>query len=159
MTERAIKKEHMPKVNFELYSQFRKNFPLICTDGVILHNEKVLLIKRSIKPFQGYWTIPGGHIDYGESSQEALIREIKEETNIDVEIIRLIKLYDDPKRDPWGHIISIAYLCNPLNIDAEFIENEEVESICWNDINKLPENIGFDHRIMINDAIRIRGEN
>ena len=148
----------MPKVNFELYSQLRENFPLICTDGVILNKGKVLLVKRSIKPFKGFWTIPGGHIDFGETSQESLIREIKEETNIDVEIVKLIKIYDNPKRDPWGHIISIAYLCKPLSSDAIFIENEEVESLYWCDINKLPENIGFDHRTMINDAIQMKDE-
>jgi len=41
----------MPKVNFELYSQFRENFPLICSDGVVLNKGKVLLVKRNIKPF------------------------------------------------------------------------------------------------------------
>lgn len=146
----------MPKVDFELYSQFRENFPLICADGVVLNKDKVLLIKRKIKPFKGFWTIPGGHIDFGETSQESLIREIKEETNIDVEVEQLIKIYDNPKRDPWGHIISIAYLCKPINANTVFEENEEVESLYWCSINALPENIGFDHRIMINDAIRMK---
>ena len=145
----------MPKVDIELYSQFRENFPLICSDGVILNNGKVLLIKRKIKPFKGFWTIPGGHIDFGETSQESLIREIKEETNIDVEVVNLIKIYDNPKRDPWGHIISITYLCKPINTNSIFKENEEVQSLYWCDIDKLPKNIGFDHRIMINDGIRM----
>lgn len=148
----------MPKVNFELYSQLRENFPLICSDGVVLNKGKVLLIKRSIKPYKGFWTIPGGHIDFGETSQDSLIREIKEETNIDVEIVGLIKIYDDPKRDPWGHIISIAYLCEPIDTNTIFIENEEVESLYWCDINELPENIGFDHRLMIDDGIRMKDE-
>lgn len=145
----------MPKVNIELYSQFRENFPLVCSDGVVINKDKVLLVKRSIKPFKGSWTLPGGHIDFGETSQETVIREIKEETNIDVEVVKLIKLYDNPKRDPWGHIISIAYLCVPVHTNSTFIKNEEVEELYWCDINKLPENIGFDHRIIINDAIEI----
>jgi len=140
----------------DVYRQLRENFPLICSDGVILNKGKVLLIKRKIKPFKGFWTIPGGHIDFGETSRESVIREIKEETNIDVEVVNLIKIYDNPKRDPWGHIISIAYLCEPVNTNSLFIENEEVESLYWCDINKLPDNIGFDHRIMINDAIKMK---
>jgi len=146
----------MPKVNLELYTQFRENFPLICSDGVILNEGKVLLTKRKIKPFIGYWTIPGGHIDFGESSQDSLIREIKEETNIDVKVVKLIKIYDNPKRDPWGHIISIAYLCEPVNTVATFKENDEVESLYWCDINELPDNIGFDHRTIIEDGIRMK---
>jgi len=71
-------------------------------------------------------------------------------------VVNLIKIYDNPKRDPWGHIISIAYLCEPVNTNSLFIENEEVESLYWCDINKLPDNIGFDHRIMINDAIKMK---
>jgi len=74
---------------------------------------------------------------------------------MDVKIINLIKIYDDPKRDPWGHIISIAYLCEFVNTNSTFIKNEEVESLYWCDINNLPENIGFDHRIIIEDAIRM----
>ncbi len=52
--------------------------------GYVFHNDRVLLLKRANPPFQGYWSAPGGKMDYGESPQECCIREIHEETGIDI---------------------------------------------------------------------------
>jgi 8-oxo-dGTP diphosphatase len=58
--------------------------------------------------------LPGGFVDVGETVENACIREAKEETNINVRILNLIGVFSDPKRDPRGHNITIAFLCEPL---------------------------------------------
>ena len=71
--------------------------PILTTDGVILKNRKILLVKRQIPPFIGYWVIPGGHVNYGERVEEALKRELKEELGIPVKIKKLFGVYSDPE--------------------------------------------------------------
>jgi len=99
--------------------------PLVAVDAVILMNNKqgLVLIRRKNPPFQGELALPGGFVDVGESVEQACIREAKEETNIDVRIIKLIGVFSEPKRDPRGHNISIAFLCEP------FTENEKPKAL------------------------------
>ena len=67
----------------------------------------IVLIKRKNPPYG--WAIPGGFVDYGENLEEAAIREAKEETNLDVRLIKQFHTYSDPKRDPRHHSISTVY--------------------------------------------------
>src|SRR5215217_1289300 len=117
----------MPNVPFDIYKVLRDNFPLVCTDGVVIQDRKVLLINRKIEPFKGCWTIPGGHVDYGESLEDAVRREVLEETGIDAKIYGLVDIFSDPKRDPWGHIISIVYLLIPEQKTVKLTEYDVTE--------------------------------
>lgn len=86
--------------------------PSITIDAIILNDEgEVLLIKRKNEPFKDMWALPGGFVEYGEKVEEATIREVKEETGLEVEILKLFNVYSDPRRDPRGHTISIVYFC------------------------------------------------
>ena len=89
--------------------------PLVAVDAVIKYLENsIVLIRRKHPPFRGDLALPGGFVNVGESVEEACIREAYEETNINVNIIKLIGVFSDPIRDPRGHNISIAFLCEPL---------------------------------------------
>ena len=90
--------------------------PLLTVDAVILVNNKsaLVLIRRKNPPFQGELALPGGFVDVGETVESACIREAKEETNIDINIIKLIGVFSNPKRDPRGHNVTIGFLCEPL---------------------------------------------
>ena len=90
--------------------------PLVAVDAVILFNNKqdLVLIRRRNPPFQGELALPGGFVDVGESVEHACIREAREETNIKVKIVKLIGVFSEPNRDPRGHNISVAFLCEPL---------------------------------------------
>lgn len=90
----------------------KRKKPSVTIDAIIL-NEKseVLLIKRRNEPFKGFWALPGGFVDYGEIVEEAVLREVEEETGLLVEIIKLHNVYSHPERDPRGHTISIVYHC------------------------------------------------
>lgn len=142
----------MPFVEFETYKILRDNFPLICADAVVVHEKQILLVVRTVEPFNGYWTIPGGHIDIGEKPEETAIRETFEESGIQTKLIGFVDLFADSKRDPWGHIISIAHLLEATDIPDSHKINSEVSKINWFNFSDLPSNIGFDHRIMIERA-------
>jgi 8-oxo-dGTP diphosphatase len=135
-----------------VFSKIRKLVPILTIDGIIFLDDKVLLVKRSIKPYSGYWCVPGGRVEFGETVEEAVHREVKEETGLDVEIERMVGIYSDPKRDPRGHTITIAYLLKALGGELRH-DKKEASSIKY--FRVLPKNIGFDHRKIITDAGRV----
>lgn len=88
--------------------------PLVGVGGVVVHQNRVLLVQRGTEPLKGRWTIPGGLIDVGESLREAVIREVREETGLDVEPVELIELLDRIHRDGDRvryHYVIADYLC------------------------------------------------
>jgi len=124
----------------------------VSVDAVIIHRGKIVLTKRSIKPYEGYFVFPGGFMEPGETSKEACIREAKEECGLDVKITKLIGVFDDPKRDPRGHTLSVAYLCESVGgkLKSEKTENSEVKLFSPKEIKKIK--LGFDHKHILEEA-------
>ena len=81
--------------------------PVPTVDIVIEMEGGIILIKRKNPPYG--WALPGGFVDYGERLEDAAVREAKEETSLDIEIISMIGAYSDPARDPRQHTISIVF--------------------------------------------------
>jgi len=83
--------------------------PLPTVDIIIeIETKGIVLIKRKNPPYG--WALPGGFVDYGESLEEAAIREAKEETDLDVKLNKQLHTYSNPKRDPRHHSISTVYI-------------------------------------------------
>jgi len=76
--------------------------PLLAADAVILCGGRIVLIRRSNPPFQGCYALPGGFVEVGETVEAAAVREAREETGLDVELLGLVGIYSDPARDPRG---------------------------------------------------------
>jgi 8-oxo-dGTP diphosphatase len=124
--------------------------PVLTTDIIIYNNKKeILLTRRGIYPFRGYWVLPGGHVDSGELVKKTAVREVKEETGLKVKLVNSLGIYDDPEGDPRHHTVSVVYLAKILS--GELRINKEVLEFGWFSLNKLPKKIGFNHRQMIND--------
>ena len=122
-------------------------------DGV-----SVLLITRKYKPFQNYWALPGGLVNDDESLEEAVKRELKEETGIDVGYLEQLYSFGKPDRDPRNRVVSVAYygLVRPkgLHISAQ----TDAKDVAWFNIKKLPR-LAFDHKQIVEVAIkRLRGK-
>ena len=100
--------------------------PLLTTDAIILDgNNDVVLIKRKNEPYKNHWAIPGGFVEIGETVEESCIREAKEETNLDVEIISLIGVYSRPNRDPSdAKEVKKVNISNIKDIDLAFDHDE-----------------------------------
>ena len=81
----------------------------ISIDAVIVKGEKILLIQRGVEPNKGYWGTPGGYVDWDESSEDAVKREVQEETGLEVTNTTLIGVYSSPDRHP-KQVINIVYL-------------------------------------------------
>ena len=121
--------------------------PFAC-DMVLIENGKILLIKRAREPFRGEWATPGGRIDDGETAEQCAKREMKEETGLDIEIIKLTGLYSDPNRDPRG-IIAAAYLVKRTG--GEIKAGDDAAEAQWFDLDNLPP-LAADHKKIVEDA-------
>jgi len=130
----------------------RKN-PMLTVDGVIVKDKKILLIKRKNEPFRGRWALPGGFVEYGETVEMAVMREVAEETGLDVEIKHLVGVYSDPERDPRGHTVSVVYLLLPKD-EKEPAGGDDASDAKFFDMNELPP-LAFDHDKIIKDAMHI----
>jgi ADP-ribose pyrophosphatase YjhB (NUDIX family) len=111
----------------------------------------IVLIKRKNEPLG--WALPGGFVDYGESLEEAAIREANEETGLRVHLIRQFHTYSDPKRDPRFHSISTIYIARAQGIPEGGDDAGEAGIF---DQDNLPEEIAFDHRKIIEDYFEER---
>ena len=123
-----------------------KKIPVLTVDAVIMYNEGIVLIKRKIPPFKGMYAIPGGHVEYGEKTEKAVIREVKEETGLNFKIKGIVGVYSDPKRDPRGHYVSIAYYGNGK---GKLKPGDDAKEVCV--VFKIPSKLAFDHKKMLKD--------
>ena len=121
------------------------------TDAIILKNNKILLIKRGNNPSKGMWALPGGYVDFNESVEKACMREVKEETGLNVKKLRLLGVYSDPKRDP-GQTVTITYIANATGTPSA---SDDATDVKWFSINKLPK-LAFDHAQMVKDYKKLR---
>ncbi len=130
-----------------------RRLPRVTVDAIIVDQGSVLLIKRRREPFEGKWALPGGFVEYGETTEEAVKRETAEETGLRVQVERLVGVYSDPDRDPRGHSITVAYLCNVVG--GEEKAGDDAREVRWYQVEKLPD-LAFDHRRIIEDALDMR---
>lgn len=106
----------------------------------------IVLIERRNPPYG--WALPGGFVDYGESLEEAAIREAKEETSLDVKLVGQLGAYSDPKRDPRGHHISVVFIAEAK---GEPIARDDAEKIGVFTREEIPQNLAFDHSKILQD--------
>lgn len=127
--------------------------PLLAVDGLLMYEGKLVAVKRRYFPHQGLFSLPGGMVEYGETVEEAVVREVREETGLDTEVVALVGVYSSPDRDPRGHVISLAYALDVAG--GELGSGSDAREIGLLDLGDLPE-MGFDHRGIVADYIRWR---
>jgi 8-oxo-dGTP diphosphatase len=125
--------------------------PKLTVDGAIFKDDMVLLIKRKNNPFKDKWALPGGFVEYGETVEDAVIREINEETGLKTTIKKVFGIYSDPNRDPRGHTISIVYLLDIIG--GQLKGSDDASDAKFFKLDKLPD-LSFDHDIIIKDILR-----
>ncbi len=132
------------------HREFKNPIPTV--DIIIeLKDKGIILIKRKNPPYG--WAIPGGFVDYGESLEDAAKREAKEETSLDVELIKQFHTYSDPKRDNRFHTISTVYIAKAT---GEPKAADDAAEIGVFKEDNLPEPIVFDHKEILRDYFRKR---
>jgi len=107
--------------------------PLVGVGGVVIHNERALLIRRGSAPLEGEWSIPGGMLEIGETILEGVQRELLEETAIEVKVLDLIEVFervfpDDDGRTKY-HFVILDYLCEAVSGEAGAAS--DVTDVAW----------------------------
>jgi len=109
---------------------------------ITIPDQGVVLIKRRNPP--PGWALPGGFIDYGESAEQAAVRETLEETGLEVELTGLFGVYSDPDRDPRQHTISTIYTAQAKNPEL-LRAGDDAGDVRTFPLTALPEHLAFDH--------------
>ncbi len=140
---------------------FKKYKNPIPTVDAIIHNNlnRILLVKRKRDPYKGYLALPGGFINHGETVEDAVKREVLEETSLNVEPLEILGVYSDPSRDPRDHIISTVFVCLKLD-DSDGKAGDDASDLSWIDLNKVSDqSLAFDHKQILNDYSKWRIHN
>ena len=100
--------------------------PIVGVGGVVIHDDRALLIRRGSEPLLGQWSIPGGSLEVGETLEEGVARELLEETGVQVRVVELIEVFEridrtvptrrvDEQERPRYHYVIVDYLCERLS--------------------------------------------
>ena len=114
--------------------------PLVVVNAVIQDGENVLLIKRGKEPYKGGWVVPGGHVGVKEDLEEAIVREVKEETGLKVKVIGIIHTEADKAGlDPRGYHLAITFLVYPIG--GKLVKTDEAQEVRWFKLGDLPDSL------------------
>lgn len=116
---------------------------------IALPGDRVVLVRRKFPP--PGWALPGGFVDEGETLEAAAVREAREETGLEVELVDLLWVYSDPARDPRRHTVSAVWLGRASGEPAGADDAEEARAFSW---TELPAPVAFDHGEILADARR-----
>lgn len=128
--------------------------PAVTADCIVYSREgnklSILLIKRKNPPYKDSWAFPGGFVNIDESAEEAAVRELKEETGLEISDIEQLKAYSNPDRDPRERVITIAFIAESLNREVK--GGDDAKEAKWFPIDNLPP-LAFDHELILKDAL------
>ena len=131
--------------------------PIPTVDAIIQKSSSILFVKRKKDPYKNHLALPGGFVNQGETIEEAMEREIYEETSLKVHPIDILGVYSDPKRDPRGHMITVVFVVTILEGSAR--AGDDAKEIIWVPLEKLNDiQIAFDHKLIVNDYLRWKNE-
>jgi 8-oxo-dGTP diphosphatase len=130
---------------------------MVTVDAVVFRYRhgirEVLLIKRSNYPYEGMWALPGGFVDMEETLEEAIVRELEEETGLKGVELTQLHAYSEIYRDPRGRNISITFYCSTELHNSEVTGGDDAADARWFLIDQLPD-LAFDHDKVIALAIK-----
>lgn len=132
--------------------------PMVTVDIAVFNQLKdklhILLIQRGKEPFKGFWALPGGFVEMDEELDEAAARELSEETGLRNINLEQIYTFGGIGRDPRGRVISILYMGIVEADVPELNAADDASAVQWYDACRLPEEIAFDHRMVIEFALK-----
>lgn len=121
--------------------------PVLTVDVIIEIDEGGIVLVRRLNPPPG-WALPGGFVEAGETVEESAVREAREETRLDVELVRQFHTYSDPERDPRGHTVSVVFVGHARGTPRADSDAADV-GIFYRD--ELPQPLAFDHGQILAD--------
>ncbi len=155
LTEEGLKlindyEKYAQVFDYIIYHPYIK--PSITVDAILVENSKILLIRRKRNPYRGKYALPGGFVEYGEKTENAVVREVKEETGLKVVVRSLVGVYSDPKRDPRDHTITVVY--EVQRIGGELKGGDDAAEAQFMPLSKLPP-LAFDHSKIVKEYLSL----
>jgi 8-oxo-dGTP diphosphatase len=129
--------------------------PTLAADAIIelvdQPHKPIVLIERKNPPHG--WAIPGGFVDIGETLEQAAVREAREETCLDVQLVTLLGIYSNPQRDPRGHTVTAVYVARA---SGEPKAADDAKNLAPFSAGQFPEQLAFDHDLVLSDYLNWR---
>lgn len=129
--------------------------PAVTADCVVFAfdgpNLNVLLIERGGEPYKGKWAIPGGFMNIDETAEDGAMRELKEETGLELTHLKQVGAFTAVDRDPRERVITIAFYTLAKKVDV--LGSDDAAKAQWFPLNELPP-LAFDHDIILSKAIQ-----
>ncbi len=134
---------------------FKPKTPFLAVDGIVkLWDGKrfkgIVLIERHYEPYG--FALPGGFVEVGERVENAVLREVKEETGLDAKIVKLLGVYSEPDRDPRFHVVSVVFV---LDAEGTPKAGDDAKSVFISPLEQIPfDKMVFDHAKILGDYLR-----
>jgi len=149
-----ILREYEAKVeSLRSHVETRWKKPSVAADGIVVRGNDLALVRRKNEPFKGMHALPGGFMNYGETFEACAVREVEEETGLRTEILDLVGVYSDPRRDPRGHVVSAVFHLRPVS--GTLKGGDDAGSAEWVPLDDLPK-LAFDHGKIVEDFLKQR---
>jgi 8-oxo-dGTP diphosphatase len=137
--------------------------PMVTVDAAVFTQSdgrtRVLLINRGNEPFKGKWAMPGGFVNMDEELEDAVVRELEEETGVTGVHLVQMRTFGTVGRDPRGRQITIVFMGIAAGNQTKLQAGDDAAQAEWFDIDELPEDMAFDHNDVLKFAIgRLKDE-
>ncbi|MFQ6010252.1 MAG: nicotinamide-nucleotide adenylyltransferase [Candidatus Aenigmatarchaeota archaeon] len=150
-TIEVMKKSHGEDRMLYMFMNYKYPMPTMTVDAIINYNGSFVLIKRGNVPFKDMYALPGGHVDKGEKVENAVIREVKEETGLDFKIKGFLGVYNEPGRDPRGYYATLVFYGKGK---GELKSGDDAKSVHLR--KNIPEEMAFDHKKILQDFLEVK---
>jgi 8-oxo-dGTP diphosphatase len=131
--------------------------PMVSVDAAVFtfsgKRGKLLLINRGNEPFKGQWALPGGYIEIDEELEDAVVRELQEETGLSNVPMEQMRTFGKCGRDPRGRQITVVFMGVATKEQTKAKPGDDAAKAKWFDIEKLPKDLAFDHNEVTKFAI------
>lgn len=112
-----------------------------CVGALIVKGDRILLVKRMVQPYKGYWDIPGGFLEAGEHPEDGLVREVREETGLQVKPIEILGIFMDKYGPEADDTLNIHYVVEIIGGEEQV--GSDAAELRWFNKNNLPKKIAF----------------
>lgn len=133
--------------------------PIPTVDAIMQRGSRVLMVRRKKEPFKDMLALPGGFVSEGETVEDAVKREVLEETSLQIEPIEILGVYSDPARDPRKHTLSVVFVVIILGGPEK--AGDDASSLEWVELDEVGKmkQVAFDHAQILADYRRWKSQN
>ncbi len=126
---------------------------------ILNDNNELLLQKRAVPAEKDHWCIPGGRLELFETLENAVIRETKEETDLDIEVLKIMGVCNHIIKEEEAHWIATSYLCKIKNGEPKIMEPDKASDMKWFSLDKLPEKLTITTKKALEDYTKLNKDN